>query len=273
MSLPPAVDAVAEVLRDAASPAASRDTSLAAHGDGVSPGPGCDAVAQSSSRPVAPAGARRCLWCEAELTDGQERWCSKVCRQTAWRARKLAIVEDLHDTPKRLGYADPPYPGTARRYYQHEPTYAGEVDHRELLSRLEPFDGWALSTSAKALPLVLPLCPPGIRICAWVKPNGVSRKTRGPHNVWEPLIVKPARLRRPGVRDYLSTKPARGGGTLPGRKPIAFCMWLFQLLGASPGDDLDDMFPGSGIVGRCFEQFREASRAGVGDVDQRRENL
>jgi hypothetical protein len=47
-------------------------------------------------------------------------------------------------------------------------------------------------------------------------------------------------------------------------------MWLFQLLGASPGDDLDDMFPGSGIVGRCFAQFRTASSAGVGDVDQRR---
>jgi hypothetical protein len=31
-----------------------------------------------------------------------------------------------------------------------------------------------------------------------------------------------------------------------GAKPAAFCRWVFGLLGAAPGDTLDDLFPGSG---------------------------
>jgi hypothetical protein len=38
--------------------------------------------------------------------------------------------------------------------------------------------------------------------------------------------------------------------TLPGRvigaKPAVVCRWIFTLLGAAPGDTLDDLFPGSG---------------------------
>jgi hypothetical protein len=199
---------------------------------------------------------RRCLWCRSPLEQTQERWCSKKCRQTAWRSRKLAVAEDLGDTPKRLAYADPPYPGLSRKYYRDEPTYAGEVDHVRLLEQLATYDGWALSTSVKALRDILPLCPPEVRVCAWVKPIGASGRTRGIHNTWEPVIVKPARLRRPGLRDFLSAMPARGGGSLPGRKPIRFCAWLFALLGASHVDTLDDLFPGTGVVSRSFEQFR-----------------
>jgi hypothetical protein len=44
--------------------------------------------------------------------------------------------------------------------------------------------------------------------------------------------------------------------TLPGRvvgaKPAAVCAWIFALLGAAPGDTLDDLFPGSGAVGRAW---------------------
>jgi hypothetical protein len=201
-----------------------------------------------------------CGWCGGPLPPGAIRWCSKRCRQTAWRARKLASLEDLGDTPKRLAYADPPYPGTAKRCYGDQPDFGGEVDHRELLSLLQGYDGWALSTSAKALPQVLALtrevCPDrDVRTAPWVKPGGVSRKTRGPHNVWEPLIYSPVRLRRPGVRDWLRAHPARGGGTLIGRKPIKFVMWMFQLLGASHVDAFDDLYPGSGVVGRCWQQF------------------
>ncbi len=121
---------------------------------------------------------------------------------------------------------------------------------------MEGFDGWALSTSAKTLQYVLSLCPPGVRIAAWCKPHGVSSKTRGAHNAWEPIIYKPARLRRPGFPDFLTALPARGGGTLPGRKPLAFCAFLFRLLGASPVDTLDDVFPGTGIIGRAFAELK-----------------
>lgn len=212
-----------------------------------------------------PGGDGLCPWCRAAPSSTRGVWCSKKCRQTAWRARKLAVVEDLGDTPKRIAYADPPYPGTSLKYYGDQPDYAGEVDHAELVSLLQRNDGWALSTSVKALRDILPLCPPEARVAAWVKPNGVSSRTRGAHNTWEPVVWVPARQRRPGFRDWISLKPARGGGTLPGRKPIGFCMWLFQLLGASPVDELDDMYPGTGIVSACFRQFREASPTAASD--------
>lgn len=40
-----------------------------------------------------------------------------------------------------------------------------------------------------------------------------------------------------------------------GRKPIAFAAWLFGLLGAVPGDELADLFPGTGVIGRAWESF------------------
>lgn len=99
---------------------------------------------------------------------------------------------------------------------------------------------------------VLPMCPDGARVCPWVKPHGAAPLTYGIHNCWEPVIVVGGRQLRPGRRDWLSAMPARGGGTLPGRKPIAFCAWLFGLLGMQPGDQLDDVFPGTGVVARAW---------------------
>lgn len=82
-------------------------------------------------------------------------------------------------TPKRFGYADPPYPGKAARYYKDHPDYAGEVDHRLLIESLvnEFPDGWALSTSAESLRDVLLLCPPDVRVAAWVRGE---RRVTGP---------------------------------------------------------------------------------------------
>lgn len=162
----------------------------------------------------------------------------------------------------RLAYFDPPYPGLSKRYYGREATFAGEVDHARLVAEVlrDGWDGWALSTSARALSDVLALLPKDLpyRIAAWTKPHGVSGKTFGIHNAWEPLIVVPARRLRGGVRDHLSAMPARGGGTLMGRKPIAFSAWLFDLLGALPCDTFHDAFPGSGAVGRAWRSFAAA---------------
>lgn len=237
--------------------------------DGASPGAVADAGGNGPSRPgtrdtaspgdgsdVAAVPERRCLWCEGELAPLQLRYCSKLCRQTAWRSRQLAVAEDLGDTPKRLCYGDPPFVGLSRRYYRDEPTFGGEVDHAALIARLATFDGWALSCSAKSLRALLPLCPPEARVAPWVKPNGVPGVNRGASNAWEAVIYVQARRRRPGFRDWLCAKPARGGGTLMGRKPLAFCAFLFRLLGASPVDELEDLFPGSGVIGRSWSQFR-----------------
>jgi hypothetical protein len=157
----------------------------------------------------------------------------------------------------RFAYADPPYPGLAARYYRGEASFKGEVDHSALISSLTAakYAGWALSSSAAALRDVLPLCPPGVRVCAWVKPIGVSSATYGLHSTWEPLIVVGGRALPGGVRDWLRAMPARGWGKLPGRKPVAFCAWLFDCLGMLPGDHLVDLFPGTGAVSRAWEEL------------------
>jgi hypothetical protein len=50
--------------------------------------------------------------------------------------------------------------------------------------------------------------------------------------------------------------PARlGGSKLIGRKPLQFCAWLFEALGADPADAFDDLFPGSGIVSSAWREF------------------
>lgn len=233
-------------------------------------------------------GYRTCAWCRLPLEETarvDSKFCGRKCRQFAFRLRRRARPEttDLspeasddasstagHERRLRFAYADPPYPGLASRYYRNEPTYAGEVDHASLIDRLMTagYSGWALSTSARALRDILPLCPPEVRICAWMKPRGVPPATHGLHSVWEPLIVLEGRKLRPGHADILIAHAARGGGILPGRKPVAFCAWLFRCLGMLPGDTLDDLFPGTGIVSAAW---RELSSAAVDDASRDRE--
>lgn len=190
--------------------------------------------------------SEKCRWCDLPITRRQ-KYCSKRCRQAAYRLRRRLDQVVTDSRPKRLAYADPPYPGLAKRYYQHEESYAGEVDHRRLLEQLATYDGWALSTSSEALRDILPMCPPGVLVRPWVKPNHVAK--------WEPVIVSQARRSPAGMSDYLCTQPARGGGDLMGRKPIAFCAWIFKLLGSSPNDSFEDMFPGTGIFSSAWREF------------------
>lgn len=215
----------------------------------------------------------RCPFCGSAIGAGlraDARFCSKRCRQAAFRLRERVELVGVRAAetarPMHFAYADPPYPGKARRYYLLEPSYRGEVDHAALIARLcrRYPDGWALSTGAYALRALLPLCPPEVRVCPWVKPSGVSRKTRGLHNAWEALLVVGGRREPPGQRDWLRAKSAQGGGALPGRKPLAFCAWLFACLGMRAGDTLDDLYPGTGIVGRAWALT--CAEAVAGDV-------
>lgn len=158
----------------------------------------------------------------------------------------------------RFAYADPPYPGCAHLYRDH-PDYAGEVDHVALISRLvrDYPDGWALSTSSPALRNILPLTPPGTRVCAWVKPFASFKPGVPLAYAWEPVLICGGRKRtreEPTVRDWVSASITLKRG-LTGAKPRAFCFWLFDALGARPGDDLADLFPGSGAVMRAWEAY------------------
>lgn len=237
---------------------------------------------------------RTCAWCGGPLPTQARRdalTCSQPCRQARHRvtravvprssrdgsaaaARDVSRVQEALQT-RRLAYADPPYPGKAF-YYRGHPDYAGEVDHEALLSRLATYDGWALSTSARALPQVLALAVAQdlpVRVAAWIRGARPHATARHALNAWEPVIYVP-------VARIHETDTSRGTGagrrvdvlthgvspmlTLPGRvigaKPAAFCRWMFDLVGATPRDTLDDLFPGSGIVGQAWEFFTVAER-------------
>lgn len=159
---------------------------------------------------------------------------------------------------KRIGYADPPYIGCAHLYADH-PDYGGEVDHAELVERLQSeFDGWVLHAAATpaSMAVLAPLVEKtGARWCSWVKSFAAFKRNVSVAYAWEPVIIKPARKpvvsKRHISRDFVETAvkssiALRKG--LTGAKPEAVCHWAFELVGACPGDDLADLFPGTGAV-------------------------
>src|SRR5882724_1093948 len=132
---------------------------------------------------------RSCAWCEGPIPARARRdsvCCSKRCRQARHRFLRAVGQAEAVSGSLALAYADPPYPGNAWLYRDH-PDYGGEVDHAKLLGRLAAYDGWALSTSAEALPEVLALCPPGVRVAAWHRGERPGR-SRWPLSSWEPVI-------------------------------------------------------------------------------------
>lgn len=221
--------------------------------------------------PVALVG-RRCAWCRGPIPPAARRdaiCCSKRCRQARHRfGRGVGVGTSSASTPLRLAYADPPYPGNSGRLYGEHPDYAGEVDHAALIERLAGYDGWALSTSAAALPAVLALCPSGVRVAAWVRGERPTRSAR-PLSSWEPVIYAGGRALDPGEslrwprRVDSLVRVSRPRTTDPhrviGAKPAVFARWVFDLLGAKPGDQLDDLFPGSGGIGRAWAVFTAVS--------------
>jgi hypothetical protein len=220
---------------------------------------------------------KACEWCRGAIAvtaRRDARFCGQSCRQAAHRFASACVARARATEPLRLAYADPPYPGLARRYYGEHPDYAGEVDHHELLSRLQAFDGWALSTSARALPMVLGLCGElGLeaRVASWFRG---SRRTssRRPLLSWEPVVFAGGlRLASADVADdslICFSRPRRTDtARVVGAKPARFCFWVFDLLGALPGDELEDVFPGSGGVGRAWRLYE--SRASTGHASRR----
>jgi len=171
----------------------------------------------------------------------------------------------------RIAYADPPYPGCAHLYRDH-PDYAGEVDHAALIDRLEAdFDGWVLHTSSPALPLIARLVPEGARFCAWVKSFAAFKRNVSVAYAWEPVIVRAAR--KPVVtghcvmRDWIACPiTLRRGFT--GAKPEAVCHWAFEIVGAELGDELVDLFPGSGAVSRAWKSWRPQFALPLADIER-----
>lgn len=175
--------------------------------------------------------------------------------------------------PMRIGYADPPYPGQSKKHYGDHPDYAGEVDHVELLKRLDnEYDGWLLHTSSTALPMVLYWAEElGIgpyRTMAWVKPFCAFKRNVSVAYAWEPVLVKPCRkprvTKRLVMRDFVSENITMKKG-LSGAKPEAVCFWAFEMLGMCPEDTLDDIYPGTGAVSAAWEVWKDKVRSGWGE--------
>ena len=196
--------------------------------------------------------------------------CSKSCRQAKarFKVRGAKLVD--FDRPMKFAYSDPPYPGLARRFYGDHPDFGGEVDHEDLIHRLmrDYPDGWALSTSAAATKRVWAMCPESTRLCIFGNGPRVV-KSYQPLRAYEAVLLYGGRPRSQPVAEDLSDLFVFGGrqhshpGALPGMKPAGFCEWVFKLLGATVGDELDDLFPGSGAVARAWALFTGEDAAGV----------
>ena len=163
----------------------------------------------------------------------------------------------------KFAYADPPYLGCGRLYARHHPDAMAWDDpetHRRLIERLsdEWPDGWALSLHAPSLRTLLPMCPPDVRVAAACKDFAQIRPVRVQF-MWEPVIWRGGRKARVAAspRDWLTYNTAPRSGArdgMIGGKPMAFCRWVFDLLGAERGDTLDDLFPGTGAVSLAWNE-------------------
>lgn len=169
----------------------------------------------------------------------------------------------------RFAYADPPYLGCCRLYgHEHnddglEPwdgwcwddpdTHAYLID---VLCHRYP-DGWAMSATSGSLRTILPMCPDDVRVGSWVKPFHIYKKGVRPAYAWEPIIFWRGRNKghRPPEKggkattpkDFISCNITLKKG-LTGAKPRPVVDHILELLNFQPGDELVDLFPGTGIM-------------------------
>ena len=155
----------------------------------------------------------------------------------------------------KFAYADPPYTGQARRYYDCD-----EIDHAQLINDLYGRfpDGWALSCSSPSLQTILPMCRGDVRVAAWVKSFCAFKRGVRPAYAWEPVIFR-------GGRNHNAPVPVKNGKQITpkdfhvapitlqkgliGAKPKSVCRWILELLNVQPGDEVVDLFPGTGVMG------------------------
>jgi hypothetical protein len=132
-------------------------------------------------------GRGACEWCRGRIRPTarrDSRFCGRRCRQAAFRIRRRHQVEARAAKPMVMAYADPPYPGCAWMYKGNPATPARSTT-RQLVASLEAsYDGFALSTSARALATVLPLfTPAGPGLCLGEADRGEAGSTRGSQHV------------------------------------------------------------------------------------------
>jgi hypothetical protein len=181
----------------------------------------------------------------------------------------------------RFGFADPVYLGCARLYPEHPNSriWNDPATHHALIDVLSVAypDGWALCLSTPSLRTLLPMCPADVRIGSWVKTFCAFKKGVRPAYAWEPVIFRGGRNKnhpppekggkQTTPKDFLlddtaerapwddTASPAFAGPItlkkgLTGAKSEKFCEWVLDLLNVLPGDEVVDLYPGTGVMGR-----------------------
>lgn len=130
------------------------------------------------------------------------------------------------------------------------------TEHRALIERLaDKYDGWAIATTPDGLGAYHPL-PVSARVMAWHRPRAIPGGQRL-MSKWEAVIVfvpEGRRARDEGdmVGDVLTAAAPNAG--FAGAKPPEWTRWVLAALGYDPvTDTVDDLFPGSGAVGRAAD--------------------
>lgn len=165
----------------------------------------------------------------------------------------------------KFAYADPPYLGCCN-YYGHNhgdgwrpfdrKCWNDVATHAALINFLVDNypDGWALSMGSDDIAPIAPLLPSDIHWGAWVKPFASFKPGINPGYCWEPVAFY--RGRKLGrdvdtVKDFIVESITLKKG-LAGAKPFKVCLWILQMLGFDQfTDTVDDLFPGSGVMGQA----------------------
>lgn len=163
----------------------------------------------------------------------------------------------------RFAYADPPYHGYGKSHYGETHAEAAVWDnlqsHLDLLDLLmaQYRDGWALSANPKDLHWILGHLGDKVRVCAWAKTFHQIRPNCSVQYAWEPVVLYGGRQikgRKPMVRDWMACARSMKKG-LRGAKPDAFNKWVLDLLGYQTGDELVDLFPGTGGMAATLANY------------------
>ena len=114
----------------------------------------------------------------------------------------------------RFSYADPPYLGKCGKFYGHnhpEGRCWDDLDTpaADRAAVREYPDGWALSCRRRSSRDLLPLCPPGHPVAAWVKPFCAFKKGVRPGYAWEPVLFSGGRNRTTRRRRRAACRPPR----------------------------------------------------------------
>ena len=178
----------------------------------------------------------------------------------------------------RLAIADPPYLGRADTWYgnnhnlgtgcypadKHPKAHIWDnpQTHIDLARNLnDNYDGFAIACTPHSLSTYLSVLETGsstgIRVMAWIKPNAMPGGNRLTLS-WESVIIKmiadrKGRNKGKHMRDYHIAPAPRKNFT--GSKPESWTHWLLDAIGYQKGDEVIDLFKGSGSVDTAINTY------------------